>query len=1025
MLILHAGIAENGLLLWGEAPPPEGAAARHGEAAPNQASPYDAGAERLRAALRQMNQPEPTGGRPGAAVVWLPTAGGRPLPSSPVVSPPPPARARITLSPWRVTALLLPSKCAVDLLCTVSGSELAAPGVSVGRDLVFWSTALQFAGSITARQQFLPSCAKLEEGYRACWDPVFVGTDAERLSRLAEAMPDACRAFGGAESPPQTPPREVVRRFIGLMLDHLVRSALLPARSVGLRRRAAFDSVHDQWLHALRSPDGSMPGEGQLLAQFASQLRAWQRPLAATAASPFRLCFRLEEPEQPEGAESAWRVRYLLQASDDLSLLVPAEEAWKATGRRATVLKRGGFHAREHLLTSLGEAAGICPRIEASLRVATPTGYEMDSAGAYEFLTDRAPALEQAGFGVMLPAWWTRRGARARLSARAKVKSPGLRSAGRLSLDEILHFDWEVALGGQRLSLVELQELARLKSPLVQLRGQWVEVNAEEIRTAVALWQKRQASEATAREIVQMALGQGAAGSLPLAGVTATGWVGDLLAELEGAAELDEVAPPVGFQGRLRPYQERGYSWLCFLRRWGLGACLADDMGLGKTIQALALIQREWEGDEKRPTLLVCPTSVVRNWEKEAQRFTPQLPVMIHHGAARTRGDQFRKRAERQAMVISSYALLHRDYETLKSIGWAAVILDEAQNVKNPETKQSRAARGLPADCRIALTGTPVENSVGDLWAIMEFLNPGFLGSQAEFRRRFLVPIQAYREPEASARLKRLTQPFILRRLKTDETIISDLPEKLEMKVFCSLTKEQASLYAAVAAEATEALDSVAGIQRKGMVLATLTKLKQICNHPAQFLGDNSALPNRSGKLARLTEMLEEVMAVGDRALIFSQFAEMGGMLRTHLQEMFGREVLFLHGGVPRKQRDHIIERFQEEADGPHLFVLSLKAGGTGLNLTQANHVFHYDRWWNPAVENQATDRAYRIGQTRRVQVHKLLCAGTLEERIDEMIAQKQEVAAEVVGSGEGWLTKLSTAELKDLFALRKDAVAE
>jgi SNF2 family DNA or RNA helicase len=287
---------------------------------------------------------------------------------------------------------------------------------------------------------------------------------------------------------------------------------------------------------------------------------------------------------------------------------------------------------------------------------------------------------EQAGFGVMLPAWWTRRGARARLSARAKVKSPGLRSAGRLSLDEILHFDWEVALGGQALSMTELQELARLKSPLVQLRGQWVEVNAEEIRTAVALWQKRQASEATAREIVQMALGQGAAGSLPLAGVTATGWVGDLLAGLEGAAELEQVSPPVGFQCRLQPYQERGYSWLCFLRRWGLGACLADDMGLGKTIQALALIQREWEGDERRPTLLVCPTSVVRNWEKEAQRFTPQLPVMIHHGAARTRGDQFRKRAERQAMVISSYALLHRDYETLKSIGWAAVILDEAQN---------------------------------------------------------------------------------------------------------------------------------------------------------------------------------------------------------------------------------------------------------------------------------------------------------------------------------------------------------
>ncbi len=1026
MLILHAGIAENALLLWGETPDIEAAVGLRGRVAPGQTSPYDAGAERLREALRQVGQPDPSKRQVASAAVWLPTAGGRPAASSPLIAPPPPPRSRMALSPWWVTALRFPLAPAVDLLCAVSGKELVAPGISVGRDLAFWSTALQFAGSLAGRQQFLPSIAERDGGFRACWEPVFAGIDAQRLSQLADAMPHACRAFGIVESPPQATPRDATCEFVGIVLDHLVRSSLLPARPVRLgRRRGAFDSIHDQWLHALQSPDGSMPGDGQMLAEFAVQVREWQRPMAATAASPFRLCLRLEEPDQPHGAENAWRVHYLLQACDDLSLLVPAEDAWKATGRRAAVLKRGGFHAREHLLTSLGQAAGICSRIEASLRAATPTGYEMDSAGAYEFLTDRAPALEQAGFGVMLPAWWTRRGTRARLSARAKAKSPGLRSAGRLSLDDIVHFDWEVALGGHRISLEELQELARLKSPLVQLRGQWVEVNAEEIRAAVDLWQKRQEGAATAREVVQMALGQGAAGPLPLDGVTATGWVGDLLAGLEGAAELQQVAPPVGFQGRLRPYQERGYSWLCFLRRWGLGACLADDMGLGKTIQALALIQREWEADGKRPTLLVCPTSVVRNWEKEAQRFAPQLPVMIHHGAARTRGDQFMKRAERHAMVISSYALLHRDYETLKSIDWAAVILDEAQNVKNPETKQSRAARGLPAECRIALTGTPVENSVGDLWAIMEFLNPGFLGSQAEFRRRFLVPIQAYRDAEASARLKRLTQPFILRRLKTDETIISDLPEKLEMKVFCSLTREQASLYAAVAKEATEALDSLAGIERKGMVLATLTRLKQICNHPAQFLADNSALPNRSGKLARLTEMLEEVMTVGDRALIFSQFAEMGGMLRTHLQEMLGREVLFLHGGVPRKQRDHMVERFQEEAEGPHLFVLSLKAGGTGLNLTRANHVFHYDRWWNPAVENQATDRAFRIGQTRNVQVHKLLCAGTLEERIDEMIVQKQEIAAEVVGSGEGWLTRLSTAELKDLFALRKDAVAE
>ena len=307
----------------------------------------------------------------------------------------------------------------------------------------------------------------------------------------------------------------------------------------------------------------------------------------------------------------------------------------------------------------------------------------------------------------------------------------------------------------------------------------------------------------------------------------------------------------------------------------------------------------------------------------------------------------------------------------------------------------------------------------------MEFLNPGFLGTQTEFKRNFFLPIQTGRDPEATGRLKKLTGPFILRRLKTDKKIIADLPDKMEMKVFCTLTKEQASLYAAVVNDASKSLDTSTGIQRKGVVLATLSKLKQVCNHPAHFLGDNSAIPGRSGKLARLTEMLEEVISEGDRSLIFTQFAEMGEIIRKHLQEIFGREVLFLHGQVSKKQRDNMVTRFQEEQNGPHIFVLSLKAGGTGLNLTVANHVFHFDRWWNPAVENQATDRAFRIGQKKNVQVHKFLCAGTLEEKIDEMIERKQELASSIVGTGEAWLTELSTNALKELFALRADAVSE
>ena len=373
-------------------------------------------------------------------------------------------------------------------------------------------------------------------------------------------------------------------------------------------------------------------------------------------------------------------------------------------------------------------------------------------------------------------------------------------------------------------------------------------------------------------------------------------------------------------------------------------------------------------------------------------------------------------------MVISTYGLARRDVDDLVQVPWSDVILDEAQNIKNPQAKQTQAIRKLPAANRIALTGTPVENRLSELWSIMQFLNPGFLGSQAGFRQSFALPIERYQDKAATERLKGLVGPFILRRLKTDPTIIQDLPDKLEMKVYCNLTAEQATLYEAVVKESLERITSAEeGIERRGVVLGSLTRLKQVCNHPAQFLGDGSALPGRSGKLDRLGEMLEEALSVGDRALVFTQFAEMGHMLQGYLQSLFGVEVLFLHGGTPQKQRDRMVARFQQERGGPPIFILSLKAGGTGLNLTAANHVFHFDRWWNPAVENQATDRAFRIGQTRDVQVHKFLCAGTLEERIDEMIESKKALAESVVGAGEGWLTELSTDELRDIMSLRRD----
>jgi SNF2 family DNA or RNA helicase len=456
-----------------------------------------------------------------------------------------------------------------------------------------------------------------------------------------------------------------------------------------------------------------------------------------------------------------------------------------------------------------------------------------------------------------------------------------------------------------------------------------------------------------------------------------------------------------------------------------MGAVLADDMGLGKTVQLLALFAHDLEKpDGAGPTLLVCPMSLVGNWERETAKFTPHLRVHVQHGKERPQGKDFRAVVLASDLVITTYSLLARDSAALRKLPWRRVVLDEAQAVKNAATQAAIAARALKAPRRIAVTGTPVENRLADLWSLMEFANPKLLGDAADFKRRFALPIERAGSTDASARLRNLTQPFVLRRVKTDTSIISDLPEKLEMEVICTLTGEQAALYQSVVEDMLERIANSSGIERRGLVLATMTKLKQVCNHPAQFLRDGSRIGGRSGKLARLEETLDEVLAAGEKALLFTQYAEFGELLRTHLTARFGREVAFLHGGLSKAQRDAMVARFQqEERQGPSLFVLSLKAGGTGLTLTAANHVIHVDRWWNPAVEDQATDRAFRIGQSRAVQVRKFVCAGTLEEKISLMIRDKRGLAASVVGTGEGWLTELSTSQLRELLTLDAGSV--
>jgi len=954
-----------------------------------------------------------------------------------------------SLSTWQVDGLALPPLAALAFLNDLPRPEGLAPRIALGADLHFWSLAGKLALELLARQQFVPTLrqtavvslpnhqgtalARENGAFRALWVPVLDRPeDLRRVERLAQAMPSICRAFTPLLSPPMggdepLAPRALLKDFLGAIVDATVRAWAPPLPQVVTRRD---DPALRAWLTALFGGDPVVDTPARGLEKLHPEVTRWLEQLLAGAEEPFRLCFRLEPPALPEEEREGeappddWALRFFLQAHDDPSLLVPAGLVWRERGSTLHYLDRRFDNPQERLLAGLGQAARLFPPLEASLRTARPEVCTLDTEQTYTFLREAAPLLEQSGFGVLVPQWWRKR--YKRLGVHATLSPTD--GKGILNLDALVRFRWQLALGDQTLTPEEFAHLAALKRPLVQVRGEWVELQPEQIEAAIRFWEKRAAEEEmTLRQALQMGLAEeGKVGDLPVVGVEAKGWVRDLLRRLSGSEPLTELPPPQGFVGQLRPYQVRGFSWLDFLHRWGLGACLADDMGLGKTIETIALILHDLEeGRADGPVLVLCPTSVVGNWAREIARFAPSLQVMVHHGSDRASGEEFAAQAGQAHVVISTYALARRDEETLRAVEWGGVVLDEAQNIKNPAAKQTQAIRRLPAGYRVTLTGTPVENRLAELWSIMQFLNPGYLGSQKSFHTRLARPIERYQDQEAAAHLRQLVRPFVLRRVKTDPTIIQDLPEKLEHKVYCTLTPEQATLYQAVVEDVMLQVEEAEGIQRKGLVLSMLTQLKQICNHPAHFLKDGSSLPERSGKLARLGEMLEEVLSVNERALVFTQFAEMGMLLQQYMGDLFGGEVLFLYGGTPAKQRDRMIARFQEERHGPAVFVLSLKAGGLGLNLTRANHVFHFDRWWNPAVESQASDRAFRIGQTKDVWVHKFLCVGTLEERIDELIESKKALAESIIGAGESWLTALSTDQLRELVTLSREAVGD
>src|SRR5215469_7549861 len=968
---------------------------------------------------------------------FRPDAGNGKPTSDPIAGHAAEHTSRIRLSPWHVPALSFSPAAALSLLGALARPESLPERGIVSGSVQFLAALAALAADLAARARVLPGAITVDataidseadgvggSSYVARWRPVLAGADALRARELTAALPPLARATSAAGEPSAT----IVADALDLLTDAAVRASLSAVPGFRLLPAAPLTSLTDRWAAALTGPDGQFSvaaAETAKAAQLAFALWTWQ-DAAQEPPGPVRTCFRLVEPPEADtsGSTTDWHVEFALQSTDDPSLLLPATDIW--SGGAADGWAAAGInYPEDDLLAGLGRASRLFPELDDALQTAAPACVALDTRGALHFLKETGPLLAGAGFGVQLPDWVRRSRLGLKLSTRSRTAAgPGGAGAPTFSLADLVDFKYQLAVGDQALDPAELAELARLKVPLVRLRGQWVELDERHLKAALAFLERGGSGAMTAADALSVGLGNSAV-ELPVIEMDADDWLGDLLSG-QADRRIEPMATPTSFRGELRPYQERGLAWLSFLGSLGLGAVLADDMGLGKSPQTLALLQAERDsGAATGPTLLICPMSLVGNWQHEAARFTPGLANHVHHGSDRLGGPELAAAVATADLVITTYGVATRDKAALAQVPWARVVCDEAQNIKNAATRQAQAVRAIPAASRIALTGTPVENRLTELWSILEFTSPGLLGPAEKFRRRYVIPIERNADIEATEQLKRLTAPFILRRLKTDKAVIADLPDKLEMKVWCNLTTEQASLYQATVDDMMARIEAAEpGIERRGLVLATMAKLKQVCNHPAHLLGDGSRLDGRSGKLARLEETCDEIVEAGDRALCFTQYAEFGRMLQPYLAARLGCAVHFLHGGTAKKRRDEMVAEFQSAGE-PAVFLLSLKAGGTGLNLTAASHVIHVDRWWNPAVEDQATDRAFRIGQRRDVQVRKFVCVGTVEERIDQMIEDKKALAEAIIGTGEAWLTELSVAELRHVIELSPDAVSQ
>lgn len=946
--------------------------------------------------------------------------------------------------------LALSPEEAWPMLLNYDESELTAKGLLPGAEMNYWSGAAKFALELMLRGAIAPSARpavvpgarrrSVQSAIRAVWGPrLDEERDEERFRLLAGAMPPIGLAPVQHVSPDEELSVEarqihVLHSFLTGFIDHQTRKGTQELgkqlNAVKGRYRRGISPLTELWWEALLSGDRPLDIQGtgveiqQLKEEITSMGGELPRASAEDEPSPgggFRLCLRLEPPgdQETDGVQKEWNLSFWAEVPEDASLQLPASLIWNQPDQEMLIRGRTYSGVQENLLLRLAKAAEVSPEVAAAMSVPRPVSARLRPEEVYAFLSKSVPQLRKHGVTVQMPVRWTKEGRR---RAGVRVKTAGwdpaeTGSTGKpqLGVEQVVHFEVEAVLNGQKLTPEELAELASSRAPLVLFRGEWIEIDVKEIKQVLRYMKKNEQGTMTFKELMHLASDaedEGRYDGLYVEGVETTGL---LTALMEGGMlqSLRTRPIPPSLQGTLRPYQERGYQWLSTMKSLGFGALLADDMGLGKTVQVITTLLSD-HADGTR--LIICPTSLLGNWQRELRRFAPELKLYIHHGTDRLHGEPFQKACQEHDIVLTTYHLAGRDAKELKESQWESIILDEAQYIKNYSTKQAQSVMKLSAPHRIAMTGTPVENRLSELWSIFQFLNPGYLGTYTSFRRQYTGGGEE--QAVELVRLRKLVAPFLLRRLKSDPDIRKDLPEKIEIKSYCSLTVEQANLYRAVTEDLMTRIQESTGIARKGLVLSSLTRLKQICDHPMLIAPSRGPGAGRSGKIERLLELLDIIRENGEAALIFTQYVQMGELLVKLLAEHDHEAPFFLHGGVAKNDRDHMVTQFQEGKGSP-IFVLSLKAGGVGLNLTRANHVIHFDRWWNPAVENQATDRVFRIGQEKNVEVHKLICQGTLEERIDELIERKKSLSEQVVGSGEQWLTEMSSEELQSLITLQ------